>query len=65
MYRTNNPVADFERHDAEQEAMLERLPRCGYCDNPIQDDMAWEVNDEWYCDECFRYHHRKAVPTEW
>lgn len=49
---SDDPVADFLRHDAEQEAMLDRLPRCCHCGHPIQDDICYKINDEIYCEEC-------------
>lgn len=53
--RTNDPIADFERYDSEQEEKLERLPRCSYCTEPIQQDTAVVVGNEWYCDDCLEY----------
>lgn len=59
--RTDDPLADFERHDAEQQRRLDKLPRCGYCDEPITDDIYYEINGECVCEECLKEHHRKAV----
>lgn len=59
--RTDNPIRDFERHDAEQQRKLDKLPRCTYCDRPIQDDVYFEINGECVCEECLNEHHRKAV----
>lgn len=58
---TDDPIADFERHDAEQERKLEQLPRCSECDEPIQDDFCYEINDEYICEKCLKDNHRKAV----
>lgn len=41
----------WEEHDREQEARLERLPKCKYCGQPIQDDHYFEIDDEIYCEE--------------
>lgn len=51
----------FARHDAEQEAQLDRLPRCCECDEPIQDEYCFEVNDELICLGCMEENHRKLV----
>lgn len=53
----------WARHDAEQEARLAELPRCSECDEPIQDDFAYYINDEWVCDSCMEQ-YRKEVRTD-
>ena len=50
--RTDEPIADFKRHDAEQQAQLEKLPVCEICKEPIQQEKAIYYNDQWCCDEC-------------
>ena len=61
MFYTDDPVADFYRHDAEQQAELAKRPRCSECDEPIQDVFCFEINDELVCDECMHNNHRKCV----
>lgn len=61
MFYSDDPVADFHRHDAQQQSQLDKLPRCSECDEPIQDDFFYEFNDELICDECMHDNHRKAV----
>lgn len=39
-------------HDAEQEEALELLPKCSHCDEPIQEDTCFVVNDEPICENC-------------
>lgn len=48
---TDDPVADFHRHDAEQEAQLKRLPVCDNCDEIIQED-CYIVDCEILCRDC-------------
>lgn len=43
--RTNDPLADFLRHDAQQAAELDKLPKCDYCGKPIQDEKLYELKD--------------------
>lgn len=62
MMWSDNPVADYERYSAEQERRLDKLPRCSCCDEPIQDDFAYYINDEWICDECMDRDFRRALP---
>lgn len=42
----------FERHDAEQEERLARLPVCECCGHPIQQEKAVYYNDQWFCEDC-------------
>lgn len=49
----------YRRHEAEQEAALDELPRCCECHKPITDDRCWVFDDEPICDECARKNHRK------
>ena len=51
----------WEQHDAEQQAELDKLPECCYCEEPIQQEFAIYINDEWYCDNCLETHFRKEV----
>ena len=60
MYCPDNYDA-FRRHDAEQEAKLERLPICTYCGEAITGDYAYEIGDDLICEECLKDNHRKTV----
>ena len=61
MFYSDDPIRDFERHDAQQQRELEKLPRCSECDEPIQDDYCFEINDELICEDCMNSNHRKWV----
>lgn len=58
---TDDPIADFHRHDAEQQAALEKCPKCSMCDEHIQDEHFYEINDEVICEECLNQNFRKPV----
>lgn len=58
---TDDPIADFHRHDAEQQEALEKCPKCSMCDEYIQDDYLYEINDEVVCEECLKDNFRKNV----
>ena len=57
---TDDPVADFERWDAEQEEKLKKLPKCCECGEPIQDDSCFEIGGDYYCEDCME-DHRKFI----
>lgn len=52
MFYSDDPIADFLRHDAEQEKALMRLPICKICGEHIQQDMAVCIHKDFYCDSC-------------
>ena len=49
------------QHDAEQERKLQMLPKCSECDEHIQTDECYEINDELVCPDCLKQNHRKWV----
>ncbi len=56
MYYTDDPIADFLRHDAEQEAWLKSRPKCSCCKERIQDEEAYKFDDKWvHCDCLIQY----------
>ena len=61
MYYTDDPVADFERHDAEQQKMLKKLPKCVHCGEPIQDEHLYDIDGELFCEECMKEIFRKST----
>ena len=61
MFRTDDPLADFARHDAMQNRWLKSRPVCSECGEHIQDERCYEVNDELICEECMERNHRKYV----
>lgn len=61
MFYTDNPLADFANYDAEQTRQLDKRPKCSCCDEPIQDEYCYEINDEYICPECLNEHFRKDV----
>ena len=52
MFRTDNPVADFLRHDAERQRRLRRRPKCCDCKEHIQDEQAYFIDGNWFCEAC-------------
>ena len=56
---TDDPVADFERHDREQARLLERLPTCERCGNRIEQELAVCIDGFWYCDDCLEFYRKE------
>lgn len=48
-------------HERKQEQWLDELPHCDRCDNAIQDDCYYEINEIVICEECLETHYRKFV----
>lgn len=42
----------WEAHDRKKEKMLEDLPICEICGEPIQQEKAVYYNDQWCCRDC-------------
>lgn len=60
-YRTDDPIADFDRYDAEQTKQEELLPECSECGYKIYEDFCYEVEGEPVCDNCMSDNHRKSI----
>ena len=58
---SDDPLFDFNIHDRRQEEALDKRPVCCYCAEPIQDDFCYEINGEYFCEDCLDMHFRKAV----
>lgn len=58
---SDDPVADFARHDAEQAAALELLPICDICNEPIQDEYLYDINAEFVCETCLERFFQKRT----
>lgn len=65
MMWADDPAADFDRYDSDQSEELENLPTCSCCEEPIQQETAVYINDEWICDGCIEEYYRKDVLPEW
>lgn len=51
-YYSDNPARDYDNYCAYQDRELERLPKCIYCSQPIQDEKHYIINDEHVCHDC-------------
>lgn len=59
MSYTDNPAADYARYDAAQKAQEDKLPKCAYCGEPIQDDFLYDFDGMLICEVCLEKNHRK------
>ena len=59
--RTDDPISDFNAYDRQQQAQLDRLPRCCECDEPIQTEICISFEDEIICVQCLKDNHIKKV----
>ena len=60
MYRTDDPLADYDRHEREQEQLAASLPVCDYCGKPV-DDHYYYIDGEIYCKDCLRENFYRSV----
>jgi formylmethanofuran dehydrogenase subunit E len=51
----------WKQHDAEQQLKLDKLPLCSICEERIQDDYYYEINDECICECCLAEYYRKDI----
>ena len=58
---TNDPLADFARHEAQQQKKLDKLPHCSECGEPIQDEYLYEFCGDLMCQECLESQYKKPV----
>ena len=61
MYYTDDPIADFDRWEDKQQDRLEKRPVCSVCDEHIQDDHYYQINDENICPDCLENEFRKEI----
>lgn len=61
-YYSDDPVKDYDRYCNDLEAELDKLPKCDDCNNPIQDEEAYYINDCWICEDCMSSYKREVQP---
>ena len=62
IFRTDDPLRDFGRYDAEMAEREAKLPQCDSCGEPVSDDIYFEIEGEILCEKCM--HDRYARSTE-
>ena len=61
MFYIPDYVCEWEEHDRQKEEALNKLPKCCECNEHIQDDYCFEINDEIICERCLVENHRKST----
>ena len=61
LFRTDDPIYDFNNWDARQNKWLEQRPICVDCGEHIQDDQAYYINGEWICLNCMDSYLREVL----
>lgn len=61
MFYSANPCRDADRWIDMQEAMLEKLPKCDFCGEPITDDYYYKIGKDTLCEECMKDEYRMSV----
>ena len=61
MFYIPDYVCKWEEHDRQKEEELKKLPECCECNEHIQDDYCFEINDEIICERCLVKNYRKST----
>lgn len=61
MFRTDDPIADFHRHDAEQCEELSKRPKCDLCHEYVQDEDYYNIGGTIHCEDCLNDNYRMSV----
>ena len=48
-------------HDAKQERLLDKLPKCSNCGEHIQDDYCYQIDGGLICEHCLNAYYRADV----
>lgn len=57
-----DPANEWDKHCAEEEAILDRRPLCGICGDPIGDEECFRLGTTYYHIDCFDYEHKVLTP---
>lgn len=63
IFRSDDPNRDFDRWDAEQNRLREKLPVCDVCDQTIDSDY-YHINGDNICADCMETYFKKEVEIE-
>lgn len=52
MFRTDDPVADYDSYDDYNYKQRLKLPVCGWCGEHCDSDYAYQIEGDIVCDDC-------------
>lgn len=58
MFYTDDPLADFLRHDDEEIRWVNSRPVCSECGEHIVDETAYYIDCKWICQGCMENHEK-------
>lgn len=61
LFWSDDPERDADRYYNEQEKWLLSRPVCCSCEEHIQDDYAYFIDDEWICEDCLKYFKKEVT----
>lgn len=48
----------WEEHQREQDELLDSLPKCLECGEPIQQDECYDFDGDLICEDCLKKNHK-------
>lgn len=63
MYIPDN-YDQWEAHDAAQSRAQEGLPKCGCCEEPIQESYYYDIDGYRLCRRCLEEYYKKDVEED-
>lgn len=60
IFRSNDPIADFQRRERERQEWEDSLPCCDRCKEKI-DDYVYDIDGEILCIQCMIDKYRRDV----
>mgnify|MGYP002512644980 CR=1 FL=1 len=58
---TDDPLLDFDRHQADEEEWLMSRPVCDDCGEHIVDETAFYIDGAWICESCMEFYRRDVM----
>ena len=49
---TGDPYRDYDLHDADMQAKVDKLPICDCCREPIQGEDLYDFDGDLICEDC-------------
>lgn len=62
MYSIPDNYTIFTKRETEQQAELDKLPKCLGCGEPVQQSDALYINGGYICDGCLEDLRREVLP---